>query len=383
MGVYYCSPADRAAGASAGGKETSLSMTPQRTESLIWIATGLGLLVMLWLLSPILLPFVLGAALAYLGDPIVAQLQRWRLSRTAGVAVVFASITLAALLFAALLVPLLQQQLQTFLQRLPDYLQWLQQTGLPALGVSVPEGGRIDAQGLRELLRENWDQAGSIARELLARATESGGALITFFVNLLMIPVVTFYLLRDWHRLVAWIDGMIPRPLVGKVREIARETDEVLAAFLRGQLTVMAALALIYSTGLWLAGLDLALLIGLGAGLVSFVPYLGFFVGVLAATVAMYFQEQALLPLLWVLLVFGVGQILETVYLTPNLVGERIGLHPVAVIFALLAGGQLLGFVGVLLALPAAAGLSVLFRHAKQRWLRSPLYAGDGEGPSS
>ncbi|MEQ9478720.1 MAG: AI-2E family transporter, partial [Algiphilus sp.] len=224
-----------------------------------------------------------------------------------------------------------------------------------------------------------WEQAGSIVRELLLHATRSTGTLLTLVVNILMVPMVTFYLLRDWDRLLAWLDTMIPRRMIGKVREIARETDDVLAAFLRGQLAVMTSLAVIYSTGLWIAGLDLALLIGIGAGLVSFVPYLGLFVGLTAAVIAMLFQEQALLPVIWVLLVFGIGQILETAVLTPLLVGDRIGLHPVAVIFAILAGGQLFGFVGVLLALPASAGIAVLLRHTKQRWLHSPLYAGPGD----
>lgn len=354
-------------------------MTQHRAETLIWISAGLGLLILLWLLTPILLPFVLGAALAYLGDPIVDRLEAWRLSRTNGVIIVFTAITLGSLLVMALLVPLLQQQLQVFLQRIPEYLQWTQDVLLPAVGVDIPEGGRVNAESLRALVQENWEQAGSIVRELLLHATRSTGTLLTLVVNVLMVPVVTFYLLRDWDRLVAWVDTMVPRTMVGKVREIAAETDTVLAAFLRGQLSVMAALALIYTVGLWLAGLDLALLIGIGAGIVSFVPYLGLFVGLTAAVIAMLFQEQALLPVVWVLLVFGIGQILETAVLTPLLVGDRIGLHPVAVIFAILAGGQLFGFVGVLLALPASAGIAVLLRHTKQRWLQSPVYVGGRE----
>lgn len=351
-------------------------MTAQRLEALLWLGALIGFVALLWLLSPILLPFVVGAALAYLGDPLVDRLERLRLSRTAGVVIVFAAVTAGALLVAAGILPLLQQQVQVFMQRLPVYLQWLQESALPALGIELPEAGRLDAERWRELIRDNWDVAGGVLRDALVQASRSGGALITLFVNVLMIPVVTFYLLRDWDRLIAWIDAVIPRDAVGKVREIARETDEVLSAFVRGQLMVMLSLAAIYTFGLWLAGLELALLIGVGAGLVSFVPYLGFFVGITAATVAMLFQEQSWLPLLWVLLVFGIGQILETAVLTPWLVGDRIGLHPVGVIFALLAGGQLFGFVGVLLALPAAAAIAVLLRHAKRRWMHSPLYAG-------
>ena len=157
-------------------------------------------------------------------------------------------------------------------------------------------------------------------------------------------------------------------------QQLGRESDEVLSAFIRGQLLVMAALAAVYSCGLMLAGLDLGLLIGLSAGLVSFVPYLGFIVGIVVAGVAMLVQTQELLPLVWVALVFGIGQMLESMVLTPLLVGDRIGLHPVAVIFAIMAGGQLFGFVGVLLALPVAAVVAVMMRHAKQRWLHSSVY---------
>lgn len=354
-------------------------MTEHRTEALIWTGVLLGFAVLLWLLSPILLPFAMGAALAYLGDPLVDRLERLRLSRTTGVVVVFVVIITASVLLVLGIVPLLQQQILTFVQRLPVYLQWLQDTALPALGIDLPEEGRFDAQRLRELIGDNWEMAGGALREVLLHATRSGGALVTLFINIIMIPVVTFYLLRDWDRLVGWIDAIIPRGAVEKVREVARETDGVLSAFLRGQLLVMLALAFIYTVGLWLAGLDLALLIGVGAGLVSFVPYLGFFVGIAAATIAMVFQEQSWLPVLWVVLVFGIGQILETALLTPWLVGDRIGLHPVGVIFALLAGGQLFGFVGVLLALPAAAAIAVLLRHAKRRWIQSPLYHGGAD----
>lgn len=356
--------------------------TTNRTETFIWIGAGIGLLLFFWVLSPILLPFVLGAVLAYLGDPLVDRLERWRLSRTSGVVVVFAVITLSTVASIALLLPLLQQQMTVFIERIPDYLRWIQDTVLPAFGVELPDSGRLDIQSLRELVKENWQQAGGIMRDLALQASRSSGALLALVVNIIMIPVVTFYLLRDWDRLTAWIDNVVPRRMVGKVREIARDTDAVLGAFLRGQLLVMFSLALIYTTGLWLAGLELALLIGITAGLVSFVPYLGLFVGLTAAIIAMLFQEQTLLPLLWVLLVFGIGQILETAVLTPLLVGDRIGLHPVAVIFAVLAGGQLAGFVGVLAALPAAAAIAVMLRHAKARWLTSPVYRQQAGEPS-
>ena len=212
---------------------------------------------------------------------------------------------------------------------------------------------------------------------MLGQVSRSGGKLLGFAASLVLVPVVTFYLLRDWDRLIAWIDEMVPRHNLDLVHRLAREADEVLGAFLRGQLLVMIGLGIIYSLGLWLAGLQLALLIGMVSGLVSFVPYLGFVVGLLSASIAMLVQSQELLPLVWVLLAFTVGQIIESSVLTPLLVGDRIGLHPVAVIFAVMAGAQLLGFIGILVALPVAAVLAVLLRYAKTLWLESALYRGD------
>jgi predicted PurR-regulated permease PerM len=182
---------------------------------------------------------------------------------------------------------------------------------------------------------------------------------------------VAFYLLRDWNDMAARVHGLFPRPVQPRVAQLARESDEVLGAFLRGQLLVMLALAIIYSAGLWILGLDLALPIGLVAGFVSFVPYLGFIVGLAAASVAAIFQFQDAWMLMWVGAVFGFGQILEGTLITPKLVGDRIGLHPVAVIFAVLAGGQLFGFFGVLLALPAAAVMVVWLRHLHGGFIRS------------
>jgi predicted PurR-regulated permease PerM len=337
-----------------------------------------ALLVLLYFLGPILIPFAMSAGLAYLGDPIVDRLQRWRLSRTAAVIVVFAAFTTLGLATLVLLAPLLYEQVLVFVRSIPEYLQWAQDSALPALGLTLPEGMRLDADGLKRMLAEHWSQASGLAKDVLTWISQSGGRLLLFVANLLLVPVVTFYLLRDWDHLVQWIYGMLPRRQQNTVRQLARETDEVLGAFVRGQLLVMLALGLFYTFGLWLAGLDLALLIGMGAGLVSFVPYLGFITGLLAAGIAMLVQTQEWLPLLWVVLVFGAGQLLESAVLTPWLVGDRIGLHPVAVIFAVLAGGQLFGFIGVLLALPAAAVLAVLLRHAKTLWLQSAAYRESG-----
>ncbi|WP_084182845.1 AI-2E family transporter [Nevskia soli] len=347
-----------------------------------WFAAAAAGLVLLYFLGPILAPFLISAGLAYLGDPLVDRLELLGLSRTLGVCIVFVVFFGVVVTALILVVPMLEEQIITFAQNIPDWLKWVQDVGLPKIGVHLPAGIRLDAGGLRDAVTHNLSQAGDIAGTVLDRVKQSTPVLLEFIANALLIPIVSFYLLRDWDLLVARIDQLIPPRLRPHAEALARETDGVLSALIRGQLLVMAALAAIYSIGLTMAGLKVALLIGIGAGLVSFIPYLGFISGLLAASIAMLVQTQEVTPLLWVAIVFGIGQVLESGVLTPMLVGDRIGLHPVAVIFAILAGGQLFGFVGVLVALPVAAVLAVLLRHARQHWLRSPLYVGAAVQPA-
>jgi predicted PurR-regulated permease PerM len=349
-------------------------------ENWPWLAAGIGILVLLYFLGPILTPFLASAGLAYLGDPAADRLER-HMPRALGVGILF--LVFFGVLIAALvvIVPLLEEQIVVFAQNIPEWLKWLQDTGLPKMGVHLPPGVRLDATGLRNALTHNLTQAGDIAEEVIDRIGASTPLLLSVVANLLLIPILTFYLLRDWDKMVARIDQLIPSRLRPHAEAMARETDTVLSALIRGQLLVMAALAAIYSGGLAIAGLKVGLLIGIAAGMVSFIPYLGFISGLLAASIAMVVQTQEVFPVLWVLLVFGIGQVLESAVLTPMLVGDRIGLHPVAVIFAILAGGQLFGFVGVLVALPMAAALAVQLRFARGRWLRSPLYLGHHNGP--
>lgn len=342
-----------------------------------WYIAGLLLCLALWLLAPILTPFIIGAGLAYIGDPIVDWLQRRRLSRTAGVCVVFLGLTVLGLLIALLLAPMLYHQAVALLKNIPDWLAWVQNTALPHLGLALPDGVHLDPDGLKQIVTEHWSKAGNVLQTIWAKVSQSSLALITTFANLLLIPIVSFYLLRDWDDLVAWVGRAIPPRHLPLTRRLAGEADEVLGAFIRGQLSVMAVLSVYYVIALWMAGLDLALLVGVIVGLISFVPYLGAIVGILTAGVAMLVQTQDPVSLLWIGAVFAVGQFLESNILTPWMVGDRIGLHPVAVIFAIMAGGQLFGFIGVLVALPAAAVIAVLLRYAMQQWLASPLYQAD------
>ena len=353
---------------------------PKMSESQKWMGVVMAVAGgwLLWLLAPVLTPFLVAALLAYLGDPWVDRLEARRLPRTAAVVVVFLVIFGALGLAMVLLVPMLEHQIGIFVAKVPGYLAWVQEDVLPRLEERLGPLPMIDLDALKETLRENWRTAGGLLGQVAGDIWGSGMRLLAWIGNLILIPVVVFYLLRDWDLLVEEIRSLLPRDWEPVVSGLTRESDDVLGAFLRGQLMVMVALGAVYSTGLYFAGLELALLVGLLAGAVSFVPYLGVIVGVVVASLAMYLQTQELVSLLPVLGVFGLGQVLEGMVLTPLLVGDRIGLHPVAVIFAVLAGGQLFGFVGVLLALPVAAVVAVVVRHAHERYLQSGLYAGRG-----
>lgn len=348
------------------------------TESQKWFVLAVVSIgaVLLYLLAPVLTPFLAAAVLAYIGDPLVDLLEARRFSRTLAVSTVFLCLSLLGLIMLLILVPMLERQIALLIAKLPQYLDWLQNKGLPALtAVLGIESSGFDLAELKQVVREQWLQSGGALKGVLGVISHSGMTLLAWFANLVLIPVVTFYMLRDWDILVERVHELIPRRYEAIVARLARASDEVLGAFLRGQLIVMLALGTIYTVGLWIVGLELALLLGMLAGLLSFVPYLGFIVGIFAAGISTLMQFQDLMPLVYVVIVFMIGQTIEGMFLTPLLVGEKIGLHPVAVIFAVLAGGQLFGFFGVLLALPVAAVVMVLLRYTHERYVDSPLYA--------
>jgi predicted PurR-regulated permease PerM len=360
-------------------------MGNQRLTLLMGLLAG-GLLV--YWLRPVLTPFLIAALFAYLGNPLVMALQReggrfkWQLPRTGAVIIVFLVLFLGLLLAVLMILPVLQRELARFLEWLPLWLEWLRAEALPwlqtRLGLPL-EGPELGTLG--GLLSEHWQQAGDWALGALGSVGRSGGMVFAWLLNLVLVPVVTFYLLRDWQGLLESLRALLPRSIEPRLVRIAQESDAVLGTFIRGQLLVMLSLSAFYALGLWIAGLELAVAVGVTAGLVSFVPYLGMIVGVGLGVAAALLQSTEPWLLVWVLVVFGIGQLLESLALTPWLVGDRIGLHPVAVIFAVLAGGQLFGFFGVLLALPVAAVLVVLLRHAHTDYRQSALYAGDAAKP--
>ena len=343
-----------------------------------WAALALGALWIVWLLAPILSPFVFAALLGWLGDPLVDRLERAGRTRNTAVILVFSVMTTVLVLALLVLVPLLEQQVVTLVESLPRYRDWFVGTALPwferRTGLEILSW--LDPEHLFNLIRAHWERAGGVVATVLGYVSRSGFALLAWFANLVLLPVLTFFFLRDWDLLVERIGLLVPRDHQDTVRRLARESDAVLGGFLRGQTLVMLILGVLYAMGLWAVGLDLGILIGVIAGLLTFVPYLGPAAIVVFGGTAALVQFGDWQHLAGVAVVFTVGQVIESYWLTPKLVGDRIGLHPMAVIFAVMAGGSLFGFLGMLLALPVAAVANVLLRFAHERYTGSRLYAG-------
>lgn len=346
-----------------------------------WTAVIVGVLWVVWLLAPILTPFVLALLLGWLGDPLVDRLERAGRSRNMAVTLVFVLMVLLLVLALVILVPMLERQIVTFIDVLPQARDWFIGTAIPwaeqKTGLELMAW--LDPERLIDWIRGHWQQAGGVAATFFGYLSRSGFAMVTWVVNLVLLPILTFYFLRDWDLLVARVAATIPRNHVATITRLALQSNEVLGAFIRGQFLVMLALGVIYAGGLTLVGLKLGLLIGIVAGLISFIPYLGATTGILLAVLAALVQAKGfdLQLLILVGVVFTVGQLLESYVLTPRIVGDKIGLHPVAVIFAVMAGGQLFGFLGMLLALPVAAVANVLLHYLHEQYRQSDLYAGE------
>ena len=349
-----------------------------RNWLMLTMLAGGGWLV--YILAPVITPFAISAVLAYLGDPFVDRLQkvslgRWEVGRTLAVSLVFILMLTLLTIVLLIVIPLLIEQVRLLIHLFPKWVEWFSGTALPwvagKLGFELSD---FDPSQFSQVFKDYWREISSAAFKVMDFVSRGGMAVAALITNVILIPVVTFYLMRDWDPLVRAIHDLLPRTVEAEVSRTVGEVDEVLGAFFRGQLMVMLALGLIYTIGLSVVGIDLAILIGMGAGLLSIVPYLGSIVGVLLAAGAAIFQFQDVFHLVMVLLVFAMGQAAEGMYLTPKLVGDRIGLHPVTVIFAVLAGGQLFGVLGILLALPVAAALNVFVRHMLLKYRQSELY---------
>jgi predicted PurR-regulated permease PerM len=343
------------------------------------VLLSVGLLVIFYLLLPIMAPFLIAAILAYICTPLVdrfskIKLGRWTLGRTVATLSVMSLLFAVIVLLILIIVPMLQKEIALVIQRLPDYLAAIKERIEPLLMQYFGVALSIDIEQIKSVLTEHWQTAGNLIGQFLVTLSNHGFAIVAWVLNLLLVPVVLFYLLRDWYGMVGRIAQLIPRRWQEKTSNIAHEIDSMLAEFLRGQLSVMLLMCVFYAVGLMIVGLELALPVALIAGLLGFIPYLGVTIGLLLAILAGALQFSTAGEIVPILVVFAAAQLLESMVLTPWLVGDRIGLHPVVVIFVLLAGGQLFGFTGILLALPVAAAIAVGLRHAKQRYLSSASY---------
>lgn len=350
-------------------------MPSDRLQTALWLGFGLLLLWLVYLLTPILTPFVLAGILAYVCNPLVERLEGLELPRTLAVVIVIVALGLLVAGLLVVLVPLLQDEVILLVQRIPDAIALLNEHVTPWLrehGIRL----QLDAASLRKLVNSHLADLQGVGTQLFSSLRIGGRALLGIVTTLMLTPVVLFYLMMDWHKLLARIDSAIPRPWHAKTVAIVRDIDAVLSQFLRGQLLVMLVLAIYYGGILSLAGLPSALPVGILTGLLIFIPYIGFGLGFLLALLTALLQFQGFGPILTVLIVYGIGQILESFLLTPYLVGDRIGLHPLAVIFALLAFAELFGFIGVLLALPVSAAMLVGLREVRTLYLDSRFYRG-------
>lgn len=343
---------------------------------LFWLAATCVFIGFLYLVREILLPFVLGLAIAYAFDPLADALERRKVPRAIASALILVGVFAAAVAALVLLVPLLQEQLVLLAHQIPDLVAWVQ-----AQTADLVEAlrGRIAAQDVAQLQEAARGYAGDVLSWLgkLVSKLWSGGLAVVNLISLVIVtPVVAFYLLRDWDALLARVDSWLPRGAAPTIRAQAREIDRLISEYVRGVASVCLILAVFYGGLLTLVGLDYGLVVGVFAGLISFIPFIGAILGFVISVALALYQFSDWIQVGLVAGIFVAGQLLESNIITPRLVGERIGLHPVWVLFALFAGGILFGFVGVLLAVPAAAAIGVLTRFALDRYLESPIYLG-------
>ncbi|MDA0225722.1 MAG: AI-2E family transporter [Proteobacteria bacterium] len=344
------------------------------TQLWTWLAFATAVFGIVWLLSPILAPFLFAAILAYILDPLVERLTRRRVPRTLAVILVLLLVVALVAALALVVLPLFYKELRLLGEKLPAFLAWLNEHAAPWLKARFDIEFQLDVATVRELAGNVLSVNKDLAGQLLGSLKVGGLAVVGVLITTMLVPVVLFYLLRDWNVLLKRVDGLLPRHLHARVRTIVGEIDAVLAEFLRGQMLVIVVMTVFYVCALWLAQLQFALPIGIITGVLVFIPYIGALTGFVLGSIAALMQFDSLTGVAWVWLAFGVGQALEGTVVTPLLVGDRIGLHPVAVIFALLAFGQVFGFFGVLLALPASAALLVGLRHLRRAYLTSALY---------
>jgi len=354
---------------------TRRSELPGPRQTIFWLITAVALVLLVWLLRGMLLPFILGMALAYVTHPIADRLERLRVPRWIATLLVLGLFVGIAVLAMVLVVPLIANQAVQLLQMLPQYLDLLRHRILPQVNHLVAQvGGPRDVADVQKAVTGYVGTASSWILGMLGQVWSGGVAIVDIVYVLLLTPLVAFYFLRDWDSMVAKLDTWFPRKHAGALRGLAREIDEILAGFIRGQATVCLIFAIYYSVALSLAGLEFGVIIGTAAGILTFIPYLGAIAGLLASVIVAFIQFTDHSRVAIVAGVYILGHLVEGNIVTPMLVGDRVKLHPVWIIFSLMAGGALFGFTGVILAVPVAAVIGVVVRFAIKQYLGSGFY---------
>lgn len=352
-----------------------MPLTARQTQTALWTGIAVLLTVALLTLGPVLTPFVTAAILAYAFEPGVRWLAGHKVPRSLAVLLTLSTAVLALLAIVLILIPIVQQEIALIRERLPALISTITGKVVPWIQERFNIEVKLNISSIRTWLTDNFSNLGDdIAAKIFAYAKTGWGAALEIVSLAFLVPIVAFFLLMDWDKLLAHLKALIPPRWMDQSQDLLSEVDQLLGQYLRGQLQVMLAMAVFYSIGLAIAGFELWLPIGVLSGLLMAIPYLGFALGMAFALIDGMLQLGPLTGLIAVAIVYGLGQAVESYFLTPRLVGERIGLHPVAVIFALLAFGAVFGFIGVLLALPLAAILAVALRRVRNAYQSSEFF---------
>lgn len=341
---------------------------------IFWLSLFVFFCIAVYVLRSVLLPFVAGIIIGYLLDPLTSKVEKWGLGRTWATILVMILVVLIVFPLLVLLIGVIDEQLGRFISSVPNYLSALLKKVEPLFVELQQRFPDLEADKMRQYVRNNISNGLKVFGTIIKSVLTNGFAFFNILSLLLITPVVAFYMLRDWDTFVKKVRGLLPRNSKASIEKQAKEIDRILAGFIRGQLSVCLLLGTFYAVGLYIVGLDLGVLVGFIAGIISFIPYVGTITGFVISMGIAFAQFNEMSQILQVVAVFAAGQFLEGNFLTPKLVGDSVGLHPVWIMFALLAGGVLLGFLGLMIAVPVAAVLGVLLRHQIDNYKQSSLY---------
>ena len=350
------------------------AIKPENKNWIFWLCLLVFFITSIYVLRSVLLPFVAGIVIGYLLDPLASRFQKLKMGRTLATCLVLLLVTIILVPAVLALVSMIDNQLSQFINAVPHYMASLNKKLEPIIANLQDNIPGLSREKIREYLQGNISNGLKLFGSVLRRLITSGYALFNIVSLLLITPVVAFYMLRDWDSFIQKVDSLLPKAYKHEIELQAKAIDQIISSFIRGQLSVCVLLGSFYAVGLTLVGLDLGMLVGFIAGVISFIPYVGSIVGFITAMAIAFAQFDSWIPIAQVIGVFAVGQFLEGNFLTPKLVGDSVGLHPVWVMFALLAGGVLLGFLGLMIAVPTAAVIGVLMRFAIGKYKKSSLY---------